>query len=110
MSRMKSCLIVSIYYWKFPLTVLAFLRITAKYCFVLRLPSLFITTVQTTVLARKLQYQYKAFLKCSHCIVSPDNKLLVCCIGSEILVHQLDGRNAPWKVPHNHSGLIKWKV
>ena len=49
----------------------------------------------------------KAFLKCSHCVVSPDNKLLVCCIGSEILVHQLDGRNAVWEVPHNHSGLIK---
>ena len=44
---------------------------------------------------------------CSHCAVSSDKKLLVCCIADEILVHPLDGPNAFWKVPHNHSSMIK---
>ena len=44
---------------------------------------------------------------CSHCAVSSDNKLLVCCVANEILVHPLDGANAFWKVPHNHSSMIK---
>ena len=44
---------------------------------------------------------------CSHCAVSSDNKLLVCCIANEILVHPLDGLNAFWKVPHIHSSMIK---
>ena len=55
----------------------------------------------------KISIPNKASLKCSHCAVSPDNKLLVFCIGNEILVHPLDGQNAFWKVPHNHSGLVE---
>ena len=56
---------------------------------------------------RTIQIPGKAFLKCSHCVVSPDNKLLVCCIGNEILAHPLDGSDDPCEVPHSHSGLIK---
>ena len=44
---------------------------------------------------------------CSNCAVSSDNKLLVCCIASEILLHHLDGSNAFCKVPHKHLGKIE---
>ena len=44
---------------------------------------------------------------CSNCAVSFDNKLLVCCIANEILLHPLVGVNAFWKVPHNHLGKIE---
>jgi WD40 repeat protein len=51
---------------------------------------------------------HTAFPKCNHCGVSSDNKLLVCCIANEILIHPLDGTNAFWKVPHNHSGRVEF--
>ena len=40
---------------------------------------------------------------CSHCTVSCDNKLLVCCIANEILIYFVDDPDRFCIVPHNHA-------
>ena len=45
---------------------------------------------------------------CSHCTVSSDNKLLVCCIANEILIYPLNGPDTFWNVPTKHSCKIEY--
>ncbi len=45
---------------------------------------------------------------CSHCTVSSDNKLLMCCIANEILIYPLNGPDTFWNVPINHQGKIEY--
>ena len=45
---------------------------------------------------------------CSHCTVSSDNKLLVCCIANEILIYPLNDPDNFWNVPTNHSCKIEY--
>ena len=45
---------------------------------------------------------------CSHCTVSCDDKLLVCCIANEILIYFVDDPDRFYKVPHNHLGQVQY--
>ena len=45
---------------------------------------------------------------CSHCTVSCDNKLLVCCIANEILIYFVDDPERFYIVPHNHLGQVQY--
>ena len=45
---------------------------------------------------------------CSHCTVSCDDKLLVCCIANEIFIYFVDDPDRFCKVPHNHLGQVQY--
>ena len=45
---------------------------------------------------------------CSHCTVSCDDKLLVCCIANEIFIYFVDDPDSFCKVPHNHLGQVQY--
>ena len=45
---------------------------------------------------------------CSHCAVSCDDKLLVCCIANEIHIYSFDDSGRFYKVPHNHLGQVQY--